>query len=266
MFHEGLVGPTVTLDAVLPNPNLYAGGALANLAGEVTVVGGKAYLSYPEDGAARTESPARTNAAATLLVAADVPAWRSVTVGSPIRFEELDEQIANLAVAAGMSLDERFPFLLQGEFEDLQWHVIDGRRLTGGGESHQDHLKAVIQSKRERGSATLVGFYSQGDQGVRQLVEKTELRAMPDSGNTGIGMLSGGTMVQQRVQFARVRRITVGSLDVDSPRVMLAPPQLEGADWGHDLIIGYGFMRHYVVTFDYPGRRVTFTRPPESRR
>ena len=27
------------------------------------------------------------------------------------------------------------------------------------------------------------------------------------------------------------------------------------------LIIGYGFMRHYVVTFDYPNRLVTFERP-----
>lgn len=55
---------------------------------------------------------------------------------------------------------------------------------------------------------------------------------------------------------------------MDSPRVMLAPPQLEGDNWGHDLIIGYGFLRNYVVTFDYPGRRVTFTRaslrPPAS--
>ena len=42
---------------------------------------------------------------------------------------------------------------------------------------------------------------------------------------------------------------------------MLAPPQLEGDDWGHDLIIGYGFMRNYVVTFDYPGRRIRFARP-----
>ena len=103
---------------------------------------------------------------------------------------------------------------------------------------------------------------------MRQLVERAGLRAEPDSGaaRTGIGMLSGGQMVQQRVQFARVGRVSVGSFVANSPRVMLAPPQLEGDDWGHDLIIGYGFMRHYVVTFDYLGRRVTFTGPPETRR
>ena len=95
---------------------------------------------------------------------------------------------------------------------------------------------------------------------MQRLVERAGLSAAPDDGHTGIGMLSGGAVVQQRVQFAQVGRIAVGSIEVDSPRVMIAPSQLEGEDWGHDLIIGYGFMRNYVVTFDYPGRRVTFTR------
>jgi predicted aspartyl protease len=110
------------------------------------------------------------------------------------------------------------------------------------------------------------GLFDTGGAGafvaMGQLVERAGLRPLPDSGRTGIGMLSGGQMVQQRVQFARVGRVAVGAFAVDSPRVMLAPPQLEGNDWGHDLIIGYGFMRSYVVTFDYPGRRVTFARPP----
>ncbi len=65
-----------------------------------------------------------------------------------------------------MSLDARFPFFLEGEFEDLRWHVIDGCRLADGGTSHQDDLAASIQTGRDRASATLVGFYSAGDQGV----------------------------------------------------------------------------------------------------
>jgi hypothetical protein len=109
------------------------------------------------------------------------------------------------------------------------------------------------------------GLFDTGGAGafvaMRRLVDRAGLRPLPDSGNTGIGMLSGGTVVQQRVQFARVGRVAVGAFGVDSARVMLAPPQLKGDDWGHDLIIGYGFMRNYVVTFDYPGRRVTFARP-----
>jgi hypothetical protein len=105
------------------------------------------------------------------------------------------------------------------------------------------------------------GLFDTGGAGafvaMRRLIEKAGLRPLPDSGRVGIGMMSGGNLVQRPVHFARVARVAVGALAVDSPRVMLAPPQLEGDDWGHDLIIGYGFMRHYVVTFDYPERRVS---------
>jgi len=166
MFHEGQSAATVTLEAMLPNPDLYAVGALADLAGEITVVGGKVYLSYPEGETARTEMPSRPSAGAALLVASAVPAWSGVPTHHRIRFEELEAEIAALAAAMGMSLDTRFPFLIEGEVEDLQWHVIDGARLAAGGNSHEDHRAAAANAKLERASATLVGFYSRSDQGV----------------------------------------------------------------------------------------------------
>ncbi len=167
MFHEGQTGAMVTLDAMLPNPDLYAVGALADLGGEITIVGGTTYLSYPEGAdKTRTETTSRANAGAALLVTTEVPAWQSMTTERSIRFEELEEAIAELATSAGMSLDERFPFLLEGDFEDLQWHVIDGSRLVSGGTSHRDHLEASTQARLDRTSATLIGFYSAGDQGV----------------------------------------------------------------------------------------------------
>ncbi|HEX6811325.1 MAG TPA: acetolactate decarboxylase [Planctomycetota bacterium] len=165
MFHEGQTGPTVSLATLLPDPDLFAVGALAGLAGEVTVLEGRVYLSYPAGETARTETPARTDAAATLLVASRVPAWRPVTTREAIRFEQLDDAIAALATSAGIP-GERFPFLVEGDVEDLQWHVIDGTRLPAGTTSHQDHLEAAVKGKRDRGPATLVGFYSEKDQGV----------------------------------------------------------------------------------------------------
>ena len=98
-----------------------------------------------------------------------------------------------------------------------------------------------------------------GFMAMKRLVDRAKLEIMPDSGpKTGIGMLSNGQVIHQQVHFARVERITLGEIVVNSPRVMIAPSQLEGSDWGHDLNIGYGFMRSYIVTFDYPGRIITF--------
>ena len=167
MFHEGKTGAMVELDGLLPNPHLVAVGALADLAGEVTVIGGKAYLSYA-DGAhqARTEATSQPHGGATLLVAAEVRSWQSLVTERPIAFEALDEEIAKLAAAAGMNLDQRFPFRIRGGFDNLQWHVIDGRRLTGGGTSHADHQAAAAKMQLDRTAAILVGFYSRNDQGV----------------------------------------------------------------------------------------------------
>ncbi len=202
MFHEWQTGATVQLGALLPNPNLYAVGALADLAGEVTVVGGKAYLSYAEHGdATRTETMLRTDAAATLLVASEVTAWRDVVIERAIRFEELDQEVAALAAAAGMSLDARFPFLMVGEFRDLQWHVIDGRRLTAGKTSHQDHLGAAARARLDHASATLVGFYSKNDQGIfTHMGSKTHLHCVLgeplSTGHVDHVIVPAGTTIQ----------------------------------------------------------------------
>ena len=103
---------------------------------------------------------------------------------------------------------------------------------------------------------------SGGFMAMRQLVERLQLPLASDtSAGVAIGMLSGDKAVQQKVQFVRVGRIALGPFAVDAPRVMMAPSGLEGDDWGHDLNIGYGFMRNYVVTFDYPGKLITFERP-----
>lgn len=167
MLHDGQRGATVTLDSLLLDPDLYALGALVDLSGEVTVIAGTAYLSYPESAETeRTEAVSRSNAAATLLVAAQVPAWHALVTERLILFEELDAEIARLATAAGMRRDGRLPFLMQGEFRDLQWHVIDGRRLTSSGTAHADHQAAAIKKRLDRTEATLIGFYSERDQGV----------------------------------------------------------------------------------------------------
>jgi acetolactate decarboxylase len=202
IMHEGKTGANVTIAALLPNPDLYALGALADLSGEVTIVGGKVYLSYPGEGnATRTETMNQTDAAATLLVVSGVPAWHGIVTARAIAFEELDGEIAKIATAAGMSLDERFPFLMQGEFEDLRWHVVDGRRLPAGSATHQDHQAAAAKVKLDRASATLLGFYSEIDQGVfTHMGSKTHIHCTLDdplsTGHVDHVTIPAGTRIQ----------------------------------------------------------------------
>jgi alpha-acetolactate decarboxylase len=167
MFHEGMTGATASLDTLLPDSRLDAIGALADLAGEVTVVGGRVWLAYPAGAdSARNEVTDRSSAAATLLVSARVPAWRAVPVDSAIAFEAIDARIAALAAAAGLDVETRLPFRVTGTFTDLDFHVVDGRLLQGGGDSHADHLAASTRLHRDAATGTLVGFYSAHDHGV----------------------------------------------------------------------------------------------------
>jgi len=167
MYHEGRTEQTVGLADLLPDPSLYAVGALAGLAGEVTVVGGETYLSYPVGTTeTRTESTTKPTVGASLLVTAQVPTWRTVKTERPIPFDELDQAIATLATAAGIPKGEKFPFLVEGQVEALEWHVIDGKRLAPGAAGHQAHLEASVRASAERTRATLVGFYSESDEGV----------------------------------------------------------------------------------------------------
>ncbi len=167
MFHQGQTGTMVTLDTLLPNPDLYAVGAITDLSGEITIIAGKTYLSWPdEDGTSRTKAVERPETGATLLVSTEVAAWQSVVSEKAIPLDKLGDAIMALAAGAGLDVDQRIPFLLEGVFTDLQWHVVDGSRLTGGGGSHQDHLAASVQHKLDSSQAILFGFYSKGDMGV----------------------------------------------------------------------------------------------------
>ena len=64
---------------------VYAVGALAGLAGEITIVGGRVYLAYPEGAeGTRTVAATRSDAGAALLITAEVPEWRAVVTERPI--------------------------------------------------------------------------------------------------------------------------------------------------------------------------------------
>ncbi len=103
---------------------------------------------------------------------------------------------------------------------------------------------------------------SGGFMAMPHLVDRAKLQLLPESTSgprVGVAMLTEGKATQAAVRFAAVQKIRIGTIERTSPRVLVAPEGIEGGDWGHDLIIGYGFFRDYVVTFDYPGRRIHFT-------
>jgi acetolactate decarboxylase len=141
-------------------------GALAHLAGEVTVLDGEAWLSYAEaDGTARTVRTRAPSDSAALLVVGRLPAAPSVTLEEDTPLENLSERVAALAQARGLDTSRPFPFVVEGPLRDVSWHVVDGRKLRAGA-SHREHAAAGVQGQKEQATGTLVGFYSTRHHGI----------------------------------------------------------------------------------------------------
>ena len=66
------------------------------------------------------------------------------------------------AAASGIDTKAPFPFLLEGRYFDLDWHVVNGLRASGGDHDVYDR----IYEQQAGNAGLIVGFYSADIQGV----------------------------------------------------------------------------------------------------
>jgi acetolactate decarboxylase len=201
MMHDGKTTETVNLDSLLPNDKVYAVGAISELRGEITVIAGTAYLSYPDGPTdVRTDTTLSPEEGATLLVATEITDWHPAETVTNITWEELDQRIGYLAASVGVDPDKPFAFLVHGQLLDIRWHVINGSQLEDGGGSHEEHSSASIQLTEDEARATLIGFYSPDHQGVfTHMGSKTHIHCVIEdplsSGHVESVVLPAGTII-----------------------------------------------------------------------
>lgn len=163
VLREGRSEGRVELASVL-GPHSVAVGALAGLAAEITVDGGRAHLSEVLDASApdglRVRAP-RPGEMATLLVLADVPRWSEHELSAAGDLSGLEQAVRSTAEAQGLDVRAPFPFRVEGLATTLELHVLDRScpiahpdgpppwRLTGADER-----------------VVLVGFHAQGAGGT----------------------------------------------------------------------------------------------------
>ena len=100
-------------------------GALADLAGEVTIIDGQVLVATVTDGAAAVRT-ATDQDRATLLLAQEVPAWHKHPIDACADYAELERRIAEALSAHGFDLDTPTPIRVTGATTRLQVHVIAG--------------------------------------------------------------------------------------------------------------------------------------------
>ena len=161
-------GAKVDLASVTRRPHAYAVGSLENLRGEITIVDGEVWLSYPpaRPGAAvRVVKTAGGNEAAAFLVAthADERAdWTAIDLPDGLASRDAAARLARWARERGLGgPDGRpVPFRLDGELTSLTLAIVDGRLVPPGPGTEESMKRAQVIETHARARGTLVGFCS----------------------------------------------------------------------------------------------------------
>ena len=120
-------GHRIRLGDMTERPHCYAVGALADLAGEVTVFDGKIVVTRVDEvGRPVTDADKPKDDKAAMLVAAYVTRWNEHRIADDIAPKALERFLRGAAREAGLDVSKPFPFVIEGDLAALEMHVING--------------------------------------------------------------------------------------------------------------------------------------------
>lgn len=144
----------------LTSPGVFAVGALAALAGEVTIADGEVWASRVVDGVATTERSRAPGGSATLLFSSTVSAWHQVPVERDVSAVDFDAFVAAQAHRLGFDPAVPFAFQVVGPLRDLRLHVIAGDCPVRAKMLGREPKAAPLRLVRATVSGRLIGIYA----------------------------------------------------------------------------------------------------------
>jgi hypothetical protein len=167
VMREGRTESRVDLMEIV-DPGLIGVGALAGLAGEVTILDGQVWVARADGDDVRMSGPTpMPGDHATLLTVATVQQWQRVecAMEGPVTGEALERLIERSAQAVGVDTDRPFPFVIDGVVEQLEIHCVNGFCPHASGPVPAD-AKPWRWSADDPLPVRIVGFYAPGAAGV----------------------------------------------------------------------------------------------------
>lgn len=170
MVHSGDTRGQVALSALPQGPGHWGVGALEGLRGEIVLHDGQLLVSRGHDTQGRVESP-RADDRAVLFAGARVTGWVELPLPRAMDAAALEAFVVEQARARGIDVEQPFPFLVDGRFSTLVWHVVTGEASVpgaghdgghggahGGGHANKRSGQRVFDQAGAEGR--LVGIYS----------------------------------------------------------------------------------------------------------
>ena len=169
LVRERDVASKVVLADVLREPHAHGLGSMSDLRGEITILDGEAWLSYPpvRDGDAPKVVAAKDSGekAGFLVVTHVAPGrWRQVKTATALSAEGLEASLHALVAKSGLAGAD-IPFRIDGRFTSLTLAIVDGRKLPPGPDPSPDVEKAQMKKANHLQTetsvdGTLVGFFA----------------------------------------------------------------------------------------------------------
>ena len=151
----------VPLSELARRPHFYGVGAVEGLSGEISFLDSQPTVtSVGADGKLRDALTDDANA--TLLIGQSVKHWTSIPVEEDIPPDDFDRRLRILAAQQGVPDTHPFIFIIEGEFQEVKLHVINGacpiHARSRGVEIEEKHRPYELSSKTIRGR--MVGVHA----------------------------------------------------------------------------------------------------------
>lgn len=164
MMRTGDISSKIALSDLKSLKNLYAVGAFENLKGEIQIFDSKPENTIAEKKKFIFDKSFDKNA--TLLVWASVPKWKTIEIKiNSVVQEEIEDLIEVLAAENGVNIYEPFPFLIEGKFNKIGWHIVNWDEKDKV-HTHEKHIKSGFNGVVENREAVILGFFSNEHQGI----------------------------------------------------------------------------------------------------
>jgi acetolactate decarboxylase len=166
MMHMKKTEGVVEIQEAIPSVNCYAVGAIQKGLGEITVLNNEIWLNYGKDGIGHSVNSIPAGEKAVLLATSQVEKWQEISVEGTLSKEQLFTFILDKSKQQGLDINAPFPFMLEGCFDNLLLHVVNGVNPKFGGHGKKSLLFRQLKEERNKQKAIVIGFYSASTQGV----------------------------------------------------------------------------------------------------
>jgi alpha-acetolactate decarboxylase len=145
----------------------YAVGAFANAAGEITVFDGEYFMSYGKTGLDKVFKTIKKDEQSMLLATMSPNKFYD---GGLLDEEMIDvffyDELEDRASKTKIDMSKPFMFILEGEFSEVTWHIINGKNTDKPIPGKKHKMMKKIFSKHDKVKGKVIGFYHKGPQGI----------------------------------------------------------------------------------------------------